>query len=150
LVEGVLVESYGQKVPLKQVANISVTDSQTLAIQPWDRANLAAIEKAISISDLGVNPANDGSIIRISIPPLSAERREELVKMAAQKAENARIAIRNLRHDTMGQIEHQLKAKEIGEDEQKRMEKVVQDQVDVANTEVDKLLKAKEQEIRTV
>lgn len=150
LVEGVMVDSYGQKMPLKQVANILVNDAQSLSIQPWDKANLAPIEKAIATSDLGLNPVNDGVMIRINIPPLSAERREELVKVAAQKAEVARIAVRNIRHDAMSGIDRQVKNKEIGEDDQKRLEKEIQDRVDQANAQIEELLKAKESDIRTV
>jgi len=150
LVEGVIVESYGQKMPLKQIANISVGDSQSIAIQPWDKANLAAIEKGIAASDLGLNPMNDGTMIRINIPPLSAERREELVKVAAGKAEAAKISIRNVRHEAMSVIDAQLKAKEISEDDQKRLEKTAQDQVDQANIQIEQLLKAKETDIRSI
>jgi ribosome recycling factor len=150
LVEGILIESYGQKMPLKQVANVVVQDSQSILIQPWDRSNLAAIEKGIAVSDTGLNPMNDGVAIRVNIPPLSTERREELVKLAAQKAEAAKIAVRNIRHDILEAVDRQLKNKEIGEDDKMRLEKQVQDEVDRANVEIEQQLKTKETDIRTV
>ena len=120
LVENLLVESYGSKMPLKQVASITVSDAKSLAIQPWDRGNLAPIERAIAQSDLGLNPINDGTMIRLNIPPLSSERRDELVKLVGQRAEAAKVSIRNLRHEAMDQIGRQVKDKVISEDDSKR------------------------------
>lgn len=150
LVENLLVESYGSKVPLKQIGNITVTDARSLAIQPWDRANLAGIERAIAQSDLGLNPLNDGAMIRLNIPPLSAERRDELVKLIGQRAEAAKVTMRNLRHEAMEKISKQVKDKQMSEDEGKRLEKSVQEKIDQANAQVEQLLAAKETEIKTV
>ena len=150
LVENLAVDVYGSRMTVKQIASIAVPDSKSLAIQPWDRANLGPLEKGIRDSELSLNPINDGVMIRINIPPLSAERREELIKLIGQKSEAARIAVRNLRHEAMGKIEAQLKAKEIGEDDQKRLEKQIQDQVTTANSKIDELLSQKEAEVRTV
>lgn len=150
LVENLTVDVYGSKMPLKQIASVMVPDARSLAIQPWDKANLAPIEKAIRESDLGFSPTNDGTMVRINVPPLSEERRLELAKVASAKAEAAKVAMRNLRREVMDRISAQLKAKEIGEDEQGRLEKQVQEKVDAAVAQVDELLKQKEAEIKTV
>jgi len=150
LVENLLVESYGSKMPLKQVASISVPDARSLAIQPWDRANLAGIERAIRQSDLGLNPVNDGTMVRLNIPPLSSERRDELIKLIGQRAEAAKVTIRNLRHEAMEVIDHQVKDKAVSEDESKRLQKTVQDKIDQANVRVEQVLVDKETEIKTV
>jgi len=150
LVENLPVDTYGSKMTVKQVAGVTVADARTIAIQPWDKANLGAIEKAVRESDLGFNPVNDGVMIRISVPPLSEERRGELVKVAGGKAENARVAVRNLRRETMERINAQVKGKLIGEDEQARLEKQVQERIDAAVAQIDELLKQKEAEIKTV
>lgn len=146
LIEEVLVESFGVLVPIKQVANIGTSDAQTITIQPWDKANLANIEKAIAGSDLGLNPLNDGEMIRITIPPLSSERRNELVKVASAKAENAKVVMRNLRRDAMDSI----KKEGAGEDNQKRQEKQVQDEIDLAIGKVETMLSEKEKEVTTI
>ena len=150
LVENLIVDVYGSKMPLKQIASVAVPDARSLAIQPWDKANLASIEKAIRESDLGFNPMNDGTLVRINVPPLSEERRTELAKIASSKAEGAKVAIRNLRREVMDKISAQVKSKEIGEDEQVRLEKQVQEKVDSAVAVIDDLLKQKETEIKTV
>jgi ribosome recycling factor len=146
LVEGVVVESYGVPTPLKQIATIGTSDAQTITIQPWDKGNLAPIEKAIASSGLGLNPLNDGMMIRITIPPLSAERRAELVKVAGVKAEETKVAMRNLRRDAMDEIKKQTS----GEDEKKRQEKQVQDEIDSAISKVEVLLAEKEKEVTTI
>lgn len=146
LVDGVMVESYGATMPLKQVANLSTSDAQTITIQPWDKGNLANIEKAIAGSGLGLNPLNDGQVIRITIPPLSSERRAELVKVAGSKAEEAKVVVRNLRRDAMEDI----KKEAAGEDEQKRLEKQVQMTVDDFIAKIEGLLADKEKEITTI
>ena len=150
LVENLNVDVYGSKMPLKQMASIAVPDSRSLAIQPWDKANLGPIEKAIRDSELSLNPINDGVMIRINIPPLSEERRSELTKLIGQKAEAARVSVRNIRHEAMSKIDAQVKAKEIGEDDQKRFEKQIQDKVTEANSKIDELLSQKEVEIKTI
>lgn len=146
LVEGLNVDVYGSMMPLNQIANITVPDSKTVAIQPWDKANLAPIEQAIAKSDMGLNPINDGVVIRISIPLLSAERRTELVKMTGAKTEDAKVVMRNIRRDAMEDIKKQG----VGEDEQKRLEKQVQDTVDEYVSKMDVMLSEKENEITTI
>jgi ribosome recycling factor len=150
LVENLMVDVYGSKMPLKQIASVMVPDARSLAIQPWDKANLAPIEKSIRESDLGFNPTNDGTMVRINVPPLSEERRTELSKIASGKAENAKVSIRNLRREVMDKITAQVKNKEIGEDEQARLEKQVQEKIDATVSQVDDLFKQKEAEIKTV
>lgn len=151
LVENLMVDSsYGSKMPVKQLANLTIPDSATIAIQPWDKGNLGPVEKAISQSSLGLSPINDGQTIRVNIPPLSSERREELVKVASEKAESARVSVRNLRREAMGKVEQQASNKTIGEDEQKRLERQIQDKIDEYNRQIDKILGEKEQEIKTV
>ncbi len=150
LVENLAVDVYGSKMVLKQIASIAVPDAKSLAIQPWDKSNLGPIEKAIRDSELSLNPVNDGILIRINIPPLSEERREELIKLIGQKTEAARIAVRNIRHDAMSKVDAALKAKEIGEDDQKRFEKQIQDRVVEVNAKIDEAQAQKEAELRTV
>lgn len=150
LVENLMIDVYGAKMPLLQVASISIPDARSIAIQPWDKANLAPIEKGIRDSELSLNPVNDGMMIRISIPPLSEERREELVKLANQKVEQGKVAIRNIRHDAISKLDAQLKDKSMGEDEHARLEKQIQDLVNDFNSKIDELQKTKDAEIRTV
>lgn len=150
LVENVIVDVYGSKMPLKQIASVMVPDARSIAIQPWDKSNLAPIEKAIREADLGFNPMNDGSMVRINVPPLSEERRVELGKIASSKAETAKVSVRNIRREIMDRIAAQLKDKQIGEDDQARLEKQVQEKIDATVSQIDELLKQKETEIKTV
>lgn len=150
LVESLAVDVYGSTMTIKQIASVSVPDARSIAIQPWDKGNLAGIEKAIRESDLGFNPVNDGTMVRINVPPLSEERRAELAKVASAKAENAKVVMRNLRREVMDKIAAQVKNKEIGEDEQARLEKQVQEKIDAATTRIDEALRQKETEIKTV
>lgn len=150
LVENLVADVYGTPMPIKSIASIMVPDPKSLAIQPWDKSNLAPIEKAIRDSELSLNPVNDGVLVRIVIPPLSEERRSELVKLIGQKAEAAKISIRNVRHEAVSAIDADLKAKAIGEDDHKRLEKQIQDKVAEFNGKVDEQLSAKETELRTV
>ena len=150
LVESLNVNVYGSVMPLNQLANITIPDSRTLAIQPWDKVNLAPIEQAISKSELGLNPVNDGTAVRISIPALSAERRDELVRIVKQKAETAKISVRNVRQDVVSKITAQEKNKEIGKDEAKRQQDQVQAEIDRYNGDIDKIVDVKEKEITTV
>lgn len=150
LVDGLNVDVYGSIMPLNQIANVTVPDSKTVAIQPWDKANLAPIEQSITKSDIGLNPVNDGVVIRISIPPLSAERREELVRIVRGKAENAKISVRTIRQDVFNKISAQEKNKEIGEDDAKRQQSQVQAEVDKYNSDINKISGVKETEITTV
>lgn len=150
LLDRVQVEYYGTMTPVNQLGNISVPDPRTLTIQPWDKSALPAIEKAIMKSDLGLTPANDGSIIRISIPPLTEERRAELVKMTKKSGEEAKVAIRNVRRDANDGLKKMEKSGDITEDELRRLQDEVQKSTDRFIAEVDKVLAAKEAEIMEV
>jgi len=150
LVEGLMVETYGSMQPLKAIASVSVPDARTIQIQPWDRGVLAVVEKAIRESDLNLNPSNNGLAIILSIPPLTEERRRDLVKVVGRMAEDARISVRNLRHDAMGLYKRQEHDGEMSEDERKRAEKVLQEKVDAVNLEITDLAKKKEEAIMTV
>lgn len=147
LLDHITVEYYGSEVPLSQVANISVEDSRTLAVQPWERQMVSVVEKAIMTSDLGLNPATAGQTIRVPLPPLTEERRRDLVKVVRQEAENGRVAIRNIRRDVLGDLKDLLKEKEISEDDERRAQDEVQKLTDKYVAEVDRLLAAKEQEL---
>lgn len=144
--DGIIVEYYGSMTPLKQLATISVPEARQLLIKPFDKSCLKGIEKAILASNLGYNPGNDGETIRIVIPELTEERRRELVKQVKALAEEAKVAIRNIRRDAMEQIDKL----EVSEDEQKGLEKDVQDTVNEYNKKVEAKLKEKEQELLTV
>ena len=150
LVESIMVDSYGVKSPLKALANISIPEAKQIAIQPWDRGQLSNIEKAILEADLGLVPQNDGVLIRLNLPPLTEERRKDLVKLVHKYAEDARISIRNARHDSLNQFKEMEKAKEISEDELKGKEKNVQEKVDEFNKMVEEASKKKEEDVMTV
>ena len=146
----VLVEYYGTPTPLNQVSNILAPEPRLLVIQPWERNMLGPIEKAILRANLGLNPTNDGHVIRIAIPPLTEERRQELVKVLHKEAEEQRVAIRNIRRDTNEKLKTMQKATEITEDQEKKSLKDVQKLTDKYIEEIDKLLEAKEREIMEV
>ncbi|MCV6588101.1 MAG: ribosome recycling factor [Marinobacterium sp.] len=150
ILESVMVPYYGSDVPLTQVANISVEDGRTLSISPWERPMVGAIEKAIMKSDLGLNPATSGEVIRVPMPALTEETRKNYIRQARQEAENAKIAIRNIRRDANGDIKDLLKEKEITEDEQRRGEDQIQKLTDKFVAEVDKLLEAKEKDLMEI
>ncbi|WP_200800684.1 ribosome recycling factor [Carboxydothermus pertinax] len=150
LLEKVLVDYYGSQMPVNQLATITAPEARLLVIQPWDKGALGAIEKAILKSDLGLTPTNDGSVIRLTIPPLTQERRQELVKVAKKKAEEARVAIRNIRREANDQIKNLEKDKTVSEDEGKRGQDEVQKLTDKFIKTVDELLKSKEEEIMSV
>jgi len=150
LFEKIKVEYYGQATPLNQVATISVPEPRLVVIQPWDRSVLTEIEKAIQKSELSVNPSNDGKVIRINIPPLTEQRRQEYVKLARNKAESSRVAIRNIRRDANEELKKLQKDSEISEDESKRAQDETQKLTDKYIAEVAKLLEAKEKEILEV
>lgn len=149
LLDRVQVEYYGAMTPLNQLANITTPDSRTLLIQPWDKSSLADIERAILKSDVGLTPSNDGAIIRLSVPMLTEERRVELVKTAKKIAEEAKVAIRNIRRDANDSIK-KLEKTEISEDESKRYQDDIQKLTDKYIAESDKVLAAKEKEILEV
>jgi ribosome recycling factor len=147
LLEGVRVDYYDTPTPLNQVASVSVPDARTLVIQPWDQSALTKIEKAIQKSDLGLTPANDGKVIRLAIPPLNEERRKQLAKSVGKLAEEARVAIRNVRREAKDKIKALLKDRKISEDDERRSETELQKLTDRCTQKVDELLKKKEQEI---
>jgi len=149
MLDSVFVDYYGSSTPLSQVSNINTTDARTIVIQPWERTLLGTIEKAIIDSNLGLNPQNDGTIIRLIIPPLTEERRRDLVKKAKEEAEKGRVAVRNIRKDTNEAIK-KLKNDGASEDEIKVGEAEVQKLTDAFSAKVDQLVDAKEKDIMTV
>lgn len=149
LLDRIQVDYYGSPTPVNQLANINTPDSRTLMIQPWDKSSLQEIERAIQKSDLGLTPANDGSSIRLSIPPLTEERRVELVKLTKKFGEEAKVAIRNIRRDANDDIK-KLEKTDISEDESRRHQDDIQKTTDKFIAEVDKVLAAKEKEIMEV
>jgi ribosome recycling factor len=150
LFEKIRVEYYGNKVPLNQVATISIPEARLVIIQPWDRSVLAEIEKAIQKSELSINPNNDGKVIRISIPPLTEERRKDLVKTVKKIAEQSRVSIRNVRRDANEELKKMAKDSKISEDESKRGVEEIQKMTDKYIEEVNKLSEEKEKEIMEV
>ena len=144
ILDAVTVDYYGSQVPISQVANINVEDARTLTVQPWEQPMVAVVEKAIMMSDLGVNPVTNGSTMRIPMPPLTEERRRDLTKVARQEAENARVAIRNVRRDANGDVKNLLKDKDITEDDSRRTEDQIQKLTDDAVKQIDALLAEKE------
>lgn len=150
LLDRIAIDYYGTETPLKSLANISTPDATTIAIQPYDKSSMAAIEKAISMSDLGLTPNNDGQVIRLNIPPLTSERRKELVKLASKLAEEGKVALRNIRRDAIDAVRKQEKSHEISEDEAKDMQDKIQKITDRFSGKIDELLAAKEKDITTV
>lgn len=150
LIEDVKVDYYGTKTPLKQMAAISSPDPRSLMVQAWDRSALALIENAIRESDLGLNPVNDGVVVRINIPTLTEERRKDLVKVLNQKAEEARIAVRAVREDAWKEIQELEKGGTINEDDKFKAKDKLQEVVDVFNKKIEEVRAKKEQDIMTV
>ncbi|MBW4626736.1 MAG: ribosome recycling factor [Brasilonema octagenarum HA4186-MV1] len=150
LLDKITVDYYGSPTPLKSLANISTPDSTTILIQPYDRNTLNLIEKAISMSDVGLTPSNDGSLIRLNIPPLTSDRRKELVKIAAKYAEEGRVAIRNIRRDTVDTIRKLEKSAEVSEDESRDQQDKLQKLTNKYTAKIDELLAEKEKDITTV
>ena len=150
LLDGIMIEAYGSMTPLAQVGTISVPDARTLSVSVWDRGLAKSVEKAIMESDLGLNPSSDGQLIRIPIPPLSEERRKELVKVAGKYAEGAKVAIRNIRRDALDEVKKLKKDNAISEDDEKRFENEVQKLTDEAVKRVDEFLAQKEKDILQV
>jgi len=147
LLDGIKVDYYGTLMPINQVASVTVPESRLITIQPWDANVLPEIEKAILKSDLGLTPTNDGKLIRVSIPPLTEERRKELVKLVKKMGEDCKVAIRNIRRDEMDKLKTKKKDKEISEDEFFRLQDEVQKVTDKFIKKVDELVSAKEKEI---
>lgn len=150
VLDRIMVEYYGTPTPLNQVAAVSTPDPRTLTIQPWDASLLKEIEKAIQISDLGINPQNDGRLIRLSFPQLTEERRKDLTKQVKKYAEDGKVAVRNIRRDAMDDIKAAKKNSEITEDDQKNLEKELQDLTDKRCKDIDELCAKKEQELMAV
>jgi len=150
LLEGIKVDCYGTKLPIPQVATVNVVEGKMLVIQPWDPSLLKEIEKAIQKSDLGINPTSDGKVIRLVIPPLTEERRKNLIKVVGKLAEESRIAVRNLRRDLLDKFKTAKKKGEISEDDYRQLEKKVQKLTDEFIKKIEELVKEKEKEILTV
>lgn len=150
LMDGIIVDYYGTPTPLSQVATLGIPDSRQIVIQPWEQKIISAIEKAILKSDLGLTPMNDGRIIRIGIPPLTEERRKQLVKVVRKKAEDARIAIRNIRRDINDELKKDEKEKRLSEDDVKKLQGEVQKTTDSFISKVEEVILHKEKEIMEV
>jgi ribosome recycling factor len=150
LLDRITVDYYGTETGLKSLANINTPDASTITIQPYDPSSLSNIEKAISLSDVGLTPSNDGSVIRLNIPPLTSDRRKELVKLAGKYAEEQKVSIRNIRRDAIDSVRKQEKNKDISEDESRGIQDEIQSLTDKYIAKVDEVLAAKEQEISTV
>lgn len=150
LLDHVMVDYYGSPTPIKQVANVVAEDSRTLAVTPWEKPMVAAIEKAIMTADLGLNPASQGTVIRVPMPALTEERRRDLVRVVKSEGESGRIAVRNIRRDANGDFKDLLKEKEISEDESRKAEETIQKLTDKYIAEIDKLLEAKEKEMMEI
>jgi len=150
LIEHIKVDFYGTDSPLNQVANVSVEDARPLSITPWDRNMVAAIEKAIHKSDLHLTPMTAGAVIRIPLPPLTEERRKDILKVVRHDAENARVSVRNVRRDVLAEVKEALKEKLITQDEERKGQEEIQKLTDKAIADIDAQLAAKEKEILTV
>ena len=150
LISEILVEAYGSKTPLKQVANITVTDPRSMAVQPWDKGNLIQIEAALREADLGFGIVNAGDVVRVNIPELTEERRNSYVKLAKEKAEDAKVSIRNARHEVWEQTKKAKTAGEISEDEMYRRETEINKLVEQKNKEIDEVFAKKETELKEV
>jgi ribosome recycling factor len=150
LLDRIAVDYYGNPTPLKQLANVAATDARLLTVTPFDKSTIGAIEKSIQESDIGLTPSNDGNVIRLQIPEMTEERRREMVKVVHGVAEDGRIAVRNIRRDTMHDLRELKKEGEAGEDDERRAEQALQKHTDEAIAEIDALLKGKEEEILEV
>jgi ribosome recycling factor len=150
LLDRISVDYYGSQTPLKQLANVATSDARLLTVTPFDKGSIGEIEKAIQESDVGLTPSNDGNVIRLQVPELTEERRREMVKVVHGVAEEGRIAVRNIRRDTMQDLRDLKKDGEAGEDDERRAEAALQKQTDEAIAEIDEALKGKEEEILEV
>jgi ribosome recycling factor len=150
LLDKVMVEYYGAETPLKALANISTPDSTTILVQPFDRGSMNQLQKAISMSDLGLTPNNDGQVIRLNIPPLTTERRQEFVKLAGKYAEEGKVAIRNVRRDAIDKVRKQEKSSEISEDEARDLQDQIQKITDKFTAKIDEILAVKEKELTSI
>ena len=150
LLDHITVEYYGSQVPLSQVSNVGIEDSRTLVVTPWEKDMVQAIEKAIMTSDLGLNPATAGTVIRVPLPALTEERRKDMIRVVRNEAEGGRIAIRNIRRDALHDVKELLKEKMIGEDDERRAEGDIQVITDKHVADVDKILADKESELMEI
>ena len=150
LLDHITVDYYGSEVPLNQCANVNVEDSRTLTVTPWEKTMVQPIEKAIMTSDLGLNPASAGTVIRVPLPPLTEERRKDMTKLVRNEAEGGRIAVRNIRRDALSDIKDLLKEKMIGEDDERRAHDEIQIITDKHVASIDKILEQKENELMEV
>jgi ribosome recycling factor len=150
LLDHLVVSYYGSDVPIKQVANITAEDARTLAVTPWERGMVQAVEKAIMQSDLGLNPNTAGNVIRVPMPPLTEERRRDLIRVARQEAEQARVAVRNVRRDANHELKELVKEKLISEDDERRGQEIIQKLTDQYVKEVDQVLEEKEADLMAI
>jgi len=150
LLDQITLDYYGSEVPLNQVANIGIEDSRTLKITPWEKDMIQPIEKAIMNSDLGLNPTSAGMIIRVPLPPLTEERRKDMTRVVKQEGEQSRIAIRNIRRDSLNDVKDLLKEKMIGEDEERKAQEEIQVLTDLYVKEIDQAVAAKEKELMVI
>ena len=150
LLDHIQVEYYGAMVPLTQIANVTLVDARTIGVQPWEKPMVGKVEKAIRDSDLGLNPATQGELIRVPMPALTEERRKELIKVVKHEGENAKIAVRNLRRDANSSLKDAVKAKTISEDDERRSQDDIQKLTDKFVIEIDKMLSQKESELMAV
>lgn len=150
LLNHITVDYYGSEVPISQVANIAIEDARTLSVTPWEKPMVQVVEKAIMTSDLGLNPATSGTVIRVPMPPLTEERRRDLIKVVKNEGEQGKVAIRNIRRDANSDIKGLLKEKDISEDEARGGEDGIQKITDKYIAEVDKLVEAKEQDLLAI
>ena len=150
LLDHITVEYYGSQVPLNQVSNVGVEDSRTLTVTPWEKDMVAPIEKAIMNSDLGLNPASAGTVIRVPLPALTEERRKDMIRVVRQEAEGGRIAVRNIRRDAISDVKDLLKEKMIGEDDERKAEDDIQSITDKYVAEIDQVLAEKESELMEI
>jgi ribosome recycling factor len=150
LLDQVMVEYYGNMVPISQVGNVGLADARTITVQVWEKPMLAKVEKAIRDSDLGLNPSNSGDMIRVPMPALTEERRRDLIKVVKSEAEDAKVSVRNVRRDANDHLKKLLKDKEIGEDEERRAQDEIQKLTDRYVTEIDKTLQAKEADLMAI
>lgn len=150
ILDHVQVEYYGSYVPIGQVANVTLIDSRTIGVQPWEKPMIAKVEKAIRESDLGLNPSTQGDLVRVPMPMLTEERRKELIKVVKHEGENAKVAVRNLRRDAIAQLKEALKKHELSEDDERRAQDDIQKLTDKYVAEVDKALVEKEKDLMAI
>jgi ribosome recycling factor len=150
LLDHVMVDYYGNPTPLPQVANVTLLDGRTIGVSPWEKKMVIAVEKAIRDSDLGLNPATQGDIVRVPMPALTEERRKDLIKVVRHEGENAKVAVRNVRRDANNQLKDLLKKKEVAEDDERRAQEEIQKLTDRAIADIDKALEVKETDLMAI